>query len=109
MALKWTDVLLHGCLFRLQVAEIRREVFGEGIGVFEWGVVGGGVREFYFSLLILDCRKFKMQAQVVTAQPGVQTTFVIQQGQQMRDWNSGLFSCFDEFGSCKYHVVQIKH
>jgi len=35
-------------------------------------------------------------AQVVTAQPG--TTVVIQ-SQVLRDWNSGIFSCFDDFGS----------
>lgn len=37
-------------------------------------------------------------AQIVTAQPG--TTVVVQQTQVLRDWNSGLFSCFDDIGSC---------
>jgi len=43
-------------------------------------------------------------AQPVTSQPGVHTTVVIQQGGtiQMRDWNSGLFSCFDDIGTCKF-------
>lgn len=45
---------------------------------------------------------FKM-SQVVTAQPG--TTVVIQQQQKMeREWNSGLFACFDDMGSCKLTV-----
>ena len=38
-------------------------------------------------------------AQVVTAQPG--TTVVVQQTQALRDWNSGVFACFDDIGSCK--------
>lgn len=37
-------------------------------------------------------------AQVVTAQPG--TTVVVQQTQVLRDWNSGLFACFDDIGGC---------
>ena len=41
-------------------------------------------------------------AQVVTAQPG--TTVVVQQTQVLRDWNSGIFSCFDDIGSCKLTV-----
>ena len=43
-------------------------------------------------------------AQVVTAQPG--TTVVVQQSQVLRDWNSGLFSCFDDIGSCKFTPLQ---
>ena len=43
-------------------------------------------------------------AQVVTAQPG--TTVVVQQSQVMRDWNSGVFSCLDDIGSCKLTVLQ---
>ncbi|KXJ15112.1 cornifelin homolog [Exaiptasia diaphana] len=41
-------------------------------------------------------------AQVVTAQPGMQTTVVVQQSGTVayRDWNSSLFSCFDDIGSC---------
>lgn len=35
----------------------------------------------------------------MTAQPG--TTVVIQQQQKMeREWNSGLFACFEDMGSC---------
>ena len=41
-------------------------------------------------------------AQVVTAQPG--TTVIVQQTQVLRDWNSGLFSCFDDIGSCKFYL-----
>ena len=41
-------------------------------------------------------------AQVVTAQPG--TTVVVQQTQVLRDWNSGIFSCLDDIGSCKLTV-----
>ena len=41
-------------------------------------------------------------AQIVTAQPG--TTVVVQQTQVLRDWNSGLFSCFDDMGSCKFYL-----
>ena len=41
-------------------------------------------------------------AQVVTAQPG--TTFVVQEPQVLRDWNSGVFACFDDMGSCKLTV-----
>ena len=42
-------------------------------------------------------------AQIVTAQPG--TTVVVQQTvQSLRDWNSGLFSCFDDIGSCKFYL-----
>jgi len=41
-------------------------------------------------------------AQIVTTQPG--TTVVVQQTQVLRDWNSGLFACFDDIGSCKLTV-----
>ena len=44
-------------------------------------------------------------AQVVTAQPG--TTVVVQQTQVVRDWNSGVFACFDDIGSCKLTVLQV--
>ncbi|KAJ7376439.1 hypothetical protein OS493_034716 [Desmophyllum pertusum] len=37
-------------------------------------------------------------AQVVTAQPG--TTVVVQQTHVQRDWNSGVFGCFGDIGSC---------
>ena len=40
--------------------------------------------------------------QVVTTQPGV--TVAGQQTQVLRDWNSGLFACFDDMGSCEYIV-----
>jgi len=41
-------------------------------------------------------------AQVVTAQPG--TTVVVQQTQVLRDWNSSVFDCFSDIGSCKLTV-----
>lgn len=37
-------------------------------------------------------------AQIVTAQPGA--TVVVTQTQVLRNWNSGLLSCFDDIGSC---------
>ena len=40
-------------------------------------------------------------AQPVTIQPGMQTTVVVQQVQGLRDWNSGLFGCLEDIGSCK--------
>ena len=40
--------------------------------------------------------------QVVTTQPG--TTVAGQQTQVLRDWNSGLFACFDDMESCKLTV-----
>ena len=42
-------------------------------------------------------------AQIVTTQPG--TTVVVQQTQVFRDWNSGVFACFDDFGSCKLVLI----
>ncbi|KAL9956785.1 hypothetical protein ACROYT_G038323 [Oculina patagonica] len=39
-------------------------------------------------------------AQVVTTQPG--TTVAGQQTQVLRNWNSDLFACFDDMGSCLY-------
>ena len=44
-------------------------------------------------------------AQVVTAQPG--TTVVVQQTQVLRDWNSGVFACLDDIGSCKLIIFLI--
>ena len=42
-------------------------------------------------------------AQIVTAQPGVQTTVVIGQPTvQQRNWGSGLFGCFEDIETCKY-------
>ena len=41
-------------------------------------------------------------AQVVTAQPG--TTVVVSSTQVLRDWNSGVFACFDDIGICKSTV-----
>ena len=44
-------------------------------------------------------------AQVVTAQPG--TTVVVQQTHVQRDWNSGVFGCFGDIGSCKLIVFYL--
>lgn len=44
-------------------------------------------------------------AQIVTAQPG--TTVVVQQTQVLRDWNSGVFACLDDIGSCKLTIFLI--
>ena len=44
-------------------------------------------------------------AQIVTSQPG--TTVVVQQTQVVRDWNSGVFSCLDDIGSCKLTVFYL--
>ena len=41
-------------------------------------------------------------AQIVTAEPG--TTVVVEQTQVLRDWNSGLFNCLDDIGSCKFYL-----
>ena len=41
-------------------------------------------------------------AQVITAQPGA--TVVVQQTQVLRDWNTGVFDCFSDIGSCKLTV-----
>merc|ERR1739846_76997 len=40
-----------------------------------------------------------MGAQPVMIQPGMQTTVVVTQ-QQVRDWYSGMFGCFEEMSSC---------
>lgn len=50
------------------------------------------------SVYLKDLLFDSLMAQIVTSQPG--TTVVVQQTQVLRDWNSGVFSCLDDIGSC---------